>query len=58
VKLPNLFELDPRSNKFSSWITAIYRQFQELKDEYCTEQEIKDFVKKVYLKFENFLNEE
>ena len=52
------FHPNPRSYKFSSWITAIYRQFEELEDEYCTEQEVKDFVKKVYLKFQNFLNEE
>jgi len=43
------FHPNPRSYKFSSWITTIYRQFEELEDEYCTEQEVKDFVKKVYL---------
>ena len=45
------FHPNSRSYKFSSWVTAIYHQFEELEDEYCTEQEVKDFVKKVYLKF-------
>ena len=52
------FQPSPRSDSFASFISSIFRQFEEVEDEYCTEQEVKDFVKKVYLKFQNFLNEE
>lgn len=52
------FHPNPRSYGFSSWTTVIYRKFEELEDEYCTEQDIKDFAKEVYLKFQHFLNEE
>jgi len=38
------FQLDPRSNKFSSFITCVYRQFEVLEDEKCTEEEVKDIV--------------
>jgi hypothetical protein len=52
------FQPSTRSYRFASVITSIYRQFEELEDEYCTEQEFKDLLKKVYLKLQNFLNEE
>ena len=29
-------------------------QFEEVEDEYCTEQEVKDYVKEAYLKFQKF----
>jgi hypothetical protein len=57
-KLFDNFHPNPRSYNFSSWVMCIYHQFEELEDEYCTDQEVKDFVKNVYLKFQNFLNEE
>ena len=48
------FHPNSGSCEFCSWITAIYRQFEDLEDEYCTKQEVKDFVKKVYLKLNLF----
>ena len=50
LKLINNFHPNPRSYEFCSWITAIFHTFEELEDEHCTEQEVKDFVKKVYFK--------
>jgi hypothetical protein len=58
LKQIDKFQPSPRSYRFASFIGSIFRQFEEVEDEYCTEQEVKDFVKKVYLKFQNFLNEE
>ena len=52
------FQPSTRSYRFASFIAAIFREFEEVEDEYCTEQEVKDFVKEVYLKFQNFLTEE
>ena len=52
------FQPSTQSNQFSSFITEIFREFEEVEDEYCTEQEVKDSVEKVYFKFQNFLNEE
>lgn len=45
------FQPNTRPNRFASVINSIYRQFEEVEDEYCTEQEIKDYVKEAYLKF-------
>ena len=58
LKQIDKFQPSQRSYRFASFIGSIFRQFEEVEDEYCTEQEVKDFVKKVYLKFQNFLNEE
>lgn len=58
LKQIDKFQPSSRSYRFASFIGSIFRQFEEVEDEYCTEQEVKDFVKKVYLKFQNFLNEE
>lgn len=52
------FQPSTRSSRFASFIGSIFRQFEEVEDEYCTKQEVKDSVKKVYLKFQNFLTEE
>ena len=41
-----------RPYRFASFIGSIFRQFEEVEDEYCTERDVKDFVKKVYLKFQ------
>lgn len=48
------FQLNTRSYWFASVICSIYRQFEEVEDEYCTEQEVKDYVKEAYLKFQKF----
>ena len=60
----NMFEIDleqidkfqpsTRSYRFASFIGSIYRQFESVEDEYCTEQEVKDSVKEAYLKFQKF----
>ena len=46
------FQPSRRSYRFASVINSIYRQFEEVEDEYCTEQEVKDYVKEAYLKFQ------
>ena len=38
------FEFDPQSHKFGSLVTSIFRQFEVLEDEECTEQELKEYV--------------
>ena len=43
-RIENL-ELDPRSERFCSPITAVFRKFEELEDEECTQQEVKDYVR-------------
>ena len=48
------FQPSTRSYRFASVIGSIYRQFEEVEDEYCTEQEVKNYVKEAYLKFQNF----
>ena len=60
----NMFEIDleqidkfqpsTRSYRFASVIGSIYRQFEEVEEEYWTEQEVKDYVKEAYLKFQKF----
>ena len=42
------------SYRFSSFIDSVYRQFEGVEDYYYTEQEVKDYVKKAYLKFQKF----
>ena len=49
------FQPSTRSDRFASVIGSIYRQFEEVEDEYCTEQEVKDYVKEAYLKFQKFV---
>ncbi len=48
------FQPSTRSYRFASVISSIYRQFEEVEDEYCTEQEVKDYIKEAYLKFQKF----
>lgn len=48
------FQPSTRSYRFASVIGSIYRQSEEVEDEYCTEQEVKDYVKEAYLKFQKF----
>jgi len=49
------FQLDPRSYKFGSFITFVYRQFEVLEDEYCTKQEVKSIVQDVIRKIQPYL---
>ena len=48
------FQPSTRSDRFASAINSIYRQFDEVEEEYYTEQELKDNVQEDYLKFQNF----
>ena len=48
------FQSRTRSERFARIINSIYRQFEEVEDEYCTEQDVKDYVKEDYLKFQKF----
>ncbi len=48
------FQPSTRSYRFASVINSIYRQFEEVEDEYCTKQEVKDYLKEAYLKFQKF----
>jgi hypothetical protein len=49
------FQSSPtRPYRFASFIGSIFRQFEEVEDEYCTERDVKDFVKEVYLKSQIF----
>ena len=36
------------------YINGIWYEFEAVEDEYCTEQDIKDYVKEAYLKFQKF----
>ena len=48
------FQPSTRSDRFAGYINTIFREFEAVEDEYCTEQEVKDFVKEAYLKFQKF----
>ena len=39
------FELDPKSDGFGSFVTSVFRQFEVLENEECTEQDVKDYVR-------------
>ena len=49
------FELDPKSAGFGSFITAVFRQFEVLEDEECTEQEVKDYVRDILQEIQRYL---
>ena len=48
------FQPSTRSDRFASYIVGIFRQFESVEDEYCTQQDVKDSVKEAYLKFQKF----
>jgi len=48
-------QLDPRSDGFGSFVTFVYRQFEVLEDEDCTEQEVKDLVRDVLREIQPYL---
>jgi len=49
------FELDSKSDGFGSWVTAVFRQFEVLEDEECTEQELKDYVQNTLREIQPYL---
>ena len=50
------FKFNRLSYEFGSFMAAIFRTFEEIEDEYSTEEEAKDFIKVVYLRFQNIEN--
>ena len=48
------FQPSTRSDRFAGYINAIFREFEAVEDECCTEQEVKYYVKEAYLKFSCF----
>ena len=48
------FQPSTRSDRFAGYINTIFREFEAVEDEYCTEQEVKYYVKETYLKFQKF----
>ena len=48
-------QLDPRSDRFGSFMTAVFRQFEVLEDEECTEQEVKDYVRDTLQEIQPYL---
>jgi len=53
-RIKNL-QLDPRSYRFCSFVTSVFRQFEVLEDEDCTEQEVKDYVRDVLQEIQPYL---
>ena len=51
------FQLDPRSSKseFSRFIVSIFRQFDVLEDEECSEEDVKELVKNNLLLMQPYL---
>jgi len=49
------FELDPKSDGFGSFITAVFREFEVLEDEECTEQEVKDYLRNILQEIQPYL---
>ena len=48
-------QLDPRSDRFGSFMTSVFRQFEVLEDEECTEQEVKDYVRDILQEIQPYL---
>ena len=48
------FQPSTRSDRFAGYINTIFREFEAVEEEYCTEQEVKYYVKEAYLKFQKF----
>ena len=49
------FQPSTRSYRFASSISSIFRQFEEIEDEYSTKQEVKDSVRDILQKIEPYL---
>lgn len=45
------FQPSTRSDRFAGYINTIFREFEAVEDEYCTEQEVKYYVKEAYLNY-------
>lgn len=49
------FQYNPKAYGFCSLVTAIFRQFEVLEDEECTEQEVKDYVRNMLQEIQPYL---
>ena len=49
------FQHNPRSDGFCGLVTAVFRQFEVLEDEDCTEQEVKDYVRDTLQEIQPYL---
>jgi len=49
------FKLDPKSDGFGSLVTSVFRKFEVLEDDECTEQEVKDYVRDILQKIQPYL---
>jgi len=54
VKGVENLQLDPKSNGFGSLITFVFRQFEVLEEDDCTDQEVKDIVRKILLEIQTY----
>jgi len=54
LKQIDKFQPSTRLNRFATCVGAIFRQFEEVEEEYCTKQDVKDFVKEIYLEYQIF----
>ena len=52
------FQPSTRADRFASYMTYIFREFEAVEDEYITKQELKDDIEKTYFKVRSSLNEE
>jgi hypothetical protein len=50
LKKLKTLKIDSKSDRFCSLMTCIFRQFEELEDDECTEQEVKDYVRDILQK--------
>jgi len=55
LKQIKILQLDPRSDGFCSWATCVFRQFEVLEDEECTEEEVKDYVRDIFQEIQPYL---
>ena len=44
------FQPSTLSDRLAGYINTIFREFEAVEDEYCTEQDVKNYVKEAYLK--------
>jgi len=55
LKQIDKFQPSTRSYRFASIIGSISRQFEEVEDEECTEQEVKDYVQNTLREIQLYL---
>ena len=48
------FHPSKRSDRFASYMNGIFREFEAVEDEHCLKQDLKNYVKEIYLKIQKF----